>query len=87
MLQVTGLFLVGLTIFLTQTRLKDNSWVLTSSILKLLIIGILSILLSIILSVLLGNLFILVLLTTLIWGTILQIRFANRVTVYNQTGE
>lgn len=87
MMQIIGILLMALTIFLTQALLKDNPWILNSSILKLILVGIGAIFLSILLAIVLDNFFILVIVTTLVWATILQIRFANRVTTYNQTGK
>ncbi|CAD5901623.1 conserved membrane hypothetical protein [Carnobacterium maltaromaticum] len=85
-MEILLLSLVVGTIFMTHLTLKNNQWIATSSLLKLICLGILTIGFSIVLASLLGNFYLLVILTTLVWASILQIRFQQRITHYNEQG-
>lgn len=85
-MEILLLSLIVGTIFMTHLTLKNNQWIATSSLLNLICLGILTIGFSIVLASLLGNFYLLVILTTLVWASILQIRFQQRVTHYNEQG-
>lgn len=77
-----------ITIVTAQLLFRNNERIVKSSVLKLIGFGIISILTSIFICMLLGNRFYeLIIITTVCFGSIVQINYSHRVRRYNESGK
>ena len=82
------IFLSVVTIIAAQIFFRKNKRIENSSVLKLLFVSIMAVLTSVFICVLLGNRFYeLIIITTVCFGSIIQINYSHRISRYNASGK